>query len=485
MRRHSLRPNLLTLNTLLIALVNYPSSHSVHFCNELLDDAIKLGLAPNTMSFNILINGHCLKNKFRDAIRLLYKMEEFGCRPDNVSYNTVLDGLSKKGRLKEIRELLVNMKNKGLVPNKNTYNILVSGYCRIGLLKDAAQKLGPDSYTYNAIVEALTNVGRIREAEEFTSKMIGMRISSSGMNKGEEDIRGESSSVEQEDMSSIAQSKEINELCAQGRYKDAMHIFGELTQKGVFIPKSTYITLMYGLISSQSGSSPDSPNPSGSAIYFSYNSKSDFSYALKSDFIYSYGGTDNQRSLQSISATTENSDGISEPQISESVIHSVLKADKAGGKTAKRPVQKAKPGGGGGNANRELRKICSKTEKPSLCVSTIAPRLRGGGANPRAVLDICIKASYDLAKSGAAKVKKLGVKECKGKFNDALSNFDLATKAFQKKDVGTMNSMLSAVVTDMSDCQDKLSGSGSPLIALGDKLATMTSNCLLIIPQMN
>nr|GME08077.1 pectinesterase inhibitor 3-like [Ipomoea batatas]GME08078.1 pectinesterase inhibitor 3-like [Ipomoea batatas] len=241
----------------------------------------------------------------------------------------------------------------------------------------------------------------------------------------------------------------------------------------------------YSSATSQSGSSPDNPNPSGSAIYFSYNSKSDFSYALKSDFIYSYGGTDNQRSLQSISATTENSDGISEPQISESVIHSVLKADKASGKTAKRPVQKAKPGGGGGNANRELRKICSKTEKPSLCVSTIAPRLRGGGANPRAVLDICIKASYDLAKSGAAKVKKLGVKECKGKFNDALSNFDLATKAFQKKDVGTMNSMLSAVVTDMSDCQDKLSGSGSPLIALGDKLATMTSNCLLIIPQMN
>ncbi|XP_031098777.1 uncharacterized protein LOC116002752 [Ipomoea triloba] len=195
--------------------------------------------------------------------------------------------------------------------------------------------------------------------------------------------------------------------------------------------------------------------------------------------------SDNQRSLQSISATTENSDGISEPQISESVIHSVLKANKDGGKTAKRPGQKAKPGGGGGNANRELRKICSKTENPSLCVSTIAPRLRGGGANARAVLDICIKASYDLAKTGAAKVKKLGVKECKGKFKDALSNFDLATKAFQKKDVGTMNSMLSAVVTDMSDCQDKLSGSGSPLIALGDKLATMTSNCLLIIPQMH
>ncbi|XP_019180246.1 PREDICTED: uncharacterized protein LOC109175441 [Ipomoea nil] len=196
--------------------------------------------------------------------------------------------------------------------------------------------------------------------------------------------------------------------------------------------------------------------------------------------------SDNQRSLQSISATTENSDGISETQISRSVIHSVNKAttdDDDGGGTAKRPVPKGKSAGG--SADRELRKICSTTENPSLCVSTVAPRLKSGGANARAALDISIKASRDLAKTGAAKAKKLGVKECKGKFRDAMDNFDLARKAFKKKDVGTMNSMLSAVITDMSDCSDKLSGSGSPLINLADKLATMTSNCLLIIPQMH
>ena len=66
----------------------------------------------NTNSFNIMIYGYCLENKFSHALGLENKMSEFGCLPDNVSYNTILDVFCKKGRLNEARDLLLDMKNR-------------------------------------------------------------------------------------------------------------------------------------------------------------------------------------------------------------------------------------------------------------------------------------------------------------------------------------------------------------------------------------
>ncbi|KAJ6909415.1 hypothetical protein NC652_020412 [Populus alba x Populus x berolinensis] len=45
----------------------------------------------------------------------------------------------------------------------------------------------------------------------------------------------------------IAYSNKINELCSQGRYKDATKCFHESAQKDIVVPKSTCIILMDGL----------------------------------------------------------------------------------------------------------------------------------------------------------------------------------------------------------------------------------------------
>ena len=75
-------------------------------------------------SFNIMIYGYCLENKFSDALGLVNKMSEFGCLPDNVSYNTILDVFCKKGRSNEARDLLLDMKNRGLLLNWNGTRII-------------------------------------------------------------------------------------------------------------------------------------------------------------------------------------------------------------------------------------------------------------------------------------------------------------------------------------------------------------------------
>ena len=100
------------------------STYSISFCRDVFKDAVKLGVNLNNNSFNIMIYGYCLENKFSDALGLVNKMSEFGCLPDNVSYNTILDVFCKKGRSNEARDLLLDMKNRGLLLNWNGTRII-------------------------------------------------------------------------------------------------------------------------------------------------------------------------------------------------------------------------------------------------------------------------------------------------------------------------------------------------------------------------
>jgi len=74
------------------------------------------------------------------------------------------------------------------------------------------------------------------------------------------------------------------------------------------------------------------------------------------------------------------------------------------------------------------------------------------------------------------------VRDCKDSYDEAMSNFEKAMNALPERDFGTVNIMLSAVITDMGDCEDGLSSTRSifPISDYAEKLTNMTSNCLAI-----
>ncbi|CAN1237750.1 Pentatricopeptide repeat-containing protein At2g16880 [Linum grandiflorum] len=168
MKRLRLKPNLLTCNTLLNALVRYPSLHAVSLSKTVLVDVISLGV----------------RSKFEEALELVAKMGEYGCSPDNITYNTILDGMCKKGKLSEARNLLLDMKSRDLFPNRTTFNILISGYCKLGWLKEAAQvielmavnKVSADIWSYNMLIDGLCKVGRISEAFKLRDEMEKLKL---------------------------------------------------------------------------------------------------------------------------------------------------------------------------------------------------------------------------------------------------------------------------------------------------------------------
>ncbi|KAL3508156.1 hypothetical protein ACH5RR_033538 [Cinchona calisaya] len=147
-----------------------------------------------------------------------------------------------------------------------------------------------------------------------------------------------------------------------------------------------------------------------------------------------------------------------------------------------------------GNVDPEIKKICDSTDYPSLCLNTIAPYLHGS-TNEFSVLEVAIKAGNEYAKFALSTIRKLAstpgtpheivsiLNDCKDSYEDVLYNFQKAMTALPERDIGTMNTMLSAVLTDAGDCEDAFAGANfpSPMSNFGEKLINMTSNCLAIV----
>lgn len=140
--------------------------------------------------------------------------------------------------------------------------------------------------------------------------------------------------------------------------------------------------------------------------------------------------------------------------------------------------------------NAGIKKICDSTDYPDICMGTLSPLVRNPGDVP-AVLNVAIKAGLDFAKTALTAADKLATKpgtppnmasmykDCKDSYDDAVYNFQNAMDA-GSSDLGTTNTMLSAAITDVGDCEDACQGPGCQLATFSDKVTKMASNCLAI-----
>lgn len=79
-------------------------------------------------------------------------------------------------------------------------------------------------------------------------------------------------------------------------------------------------------------------------------------------------------------------------------------------------------------------------------------------------------------------VNKVAAADCQELYDDAVSNLEDAINAVNESDIATVNSNLSAAMTDYGTCNDGFEESGepNPLADVADKLHKMVSNCLAI-----
>ncbi|KAL8486138.1 hypothetical protein ACS0TY_022542 [Phlomoides rotata] len=143
----------------------------------------------------------------------------------------------------------------------------------------------------------------------------------------------------------------------------------------------------------------------------------------------------------------------------------------------------------------ELKKICDQTDHSTLCLATVLPLVKEGDkASVDSVLQVAVEAGSAFAKEALSEAKKLAekpgtsedlkatLKDCEDGYNTAIDNFEKTLDAFSSSDLGTMRTMLSAVISYVGDCQDQFTEMQieSPLTSYSEKLTEMASNCLAI-----
>lgn len=131
----------------------------------------------------------------------------------------------------------------------------------------------------------------------------------------------------------------------------------------------------------------------------------------------------------------------------------------------------------------EIKTICGKTDFPPLCESSVSPLLTAQlKPDTSSVLILTIQASINATKAAMAIVDKVAASDCQELYDDAVANLEDAVNAVKSRDIATVNTNLSAAMTDYSTCNDGFEEAGepNPLADVGDKLTKMVSNCLAI-----
>ncbi|KAK1294451.1 hypothetical protein QJS10_CPA16g01655 [Acorus calamus] len=140
-----------------------------------------------------------------------------------------------------------------------------------------------------------------------------------------------------------------------------------------------------------------------------------------------------------------------------------------------------------------IRTICLLTDHPDLCISSThpfhptpspplptPPSTRARSSKWRSARE----ASHRIASDPSTpSTLSMVISVCTESYDDALDNLKSATNAIADRDAGTLDSMLSAAMTDFGTCEDSFMetpGILSPMAKYDDTLTKLASNCLVI-----
>ncbi|KAG6606934.1 hypothetical protein SDJN03_00276, partial [Cucurbita argyrosperma subsp. sororia] len=140
----------------------------------------------------------------------------------------------------------------------------------------------------------------------------------------------------------------------------------------------------------------------------------------------------------------------------------------------------------------DLEEICDVTSDPQLCTKSISSHIDESEVNPTSALKTEIEESIKEVRKAVTKLKSLRKSASKVEiscYDTCLETFDMAIydlqsglESIETKDTGTMESVLAAVMSDLTTCDDTFieMGVDSPLDNLSSKMSKYASNCLAI-----
>ncbi|KAK1268912.1 Pentatricopeptide repeat-containing protein [Acorus gramineus] len=148
--------------------------HEFDKAEALLSDMASMGIKPNTITYNTLIDAYGKAGRFALMESTLVEMlKEKDCKPDVWTMNSTLRAFGGNGQIETMEKCYDKFQSAGISPNIKTFNILLDSYGKAGsYLKMSAVMEYMQKYyfswtivTYNVVIDAFGRAGDLRQME--------------------------------------------------------------------------------------------------------------------------------------------------------------------------------------------------------------------------------------------------------------------------------------------------------------------------------
>ncbi|OEL33185.1 Pentatricopeptide repeat-containing protein [Dichanthelium oligosanthes] len=226
-----------TVPVIVTAVHKLASSGNFEGARRLIDKMPEFGCVPTVVVYTAMVDGMCSFRNVDGVMRLIEEMEGSGlganCAPNVVTYTCLVKCLCGKGRVAEALNVLDRMAQRGVMPNRVFVRTLVEGVCtdqRVSDAYDVVERVVGDGAVssgqcYNVLLICLWRVGMTAEAEGLAQRMLKKGVQ----------------------LTPLAGSSMVRELCVRKRLLDACHWLGMMEENGVLCDSDVYGTLLLGL----------------------------------------------------------------------------------------------------------------------------------------------------------------------------------------------------------------------------------------------
>ncbi|GAB4830220.1 hypothetical protein Ancab_019862 [Ancistrocladus abbreviatus] len=151
----------------------------------LLSDMASLGIKPNTVTYNTLIDAYGKAKKFAEMESSLAEMlKQRDCEPDVWTMNSTLRAFGSSGQIEMMEKCYEKFQGAGIEPNIKTFNILLDSYGKsenyekMSAVMEFMQKYHYSwtIVTYNVVIDAFGRAGDLKQMEYLFKLMQSERI---------------------------------------------------------------------------------------------------------------------------------------------------------------------------------------------------------------------------------------------------------------------------------------------------------------------
>ncbi|XP_055818973.1 pentatricopeptide repeat-containing protein At5g48730, chloroplastic isoform X1 [Solanum dulcamara] len=151
----------------------------------LLSDMECMGIKPNTVTYNTLIDSYGKAKRFKEMESTLVEMlRRRDCKPDVWTMNSTLRAFGGSGQIEMMEKCYEKFQSAGIEPSIKTFNILLDSYGKtenyekMGAVMEFMQKyhFSWTIVTYNIVIDAFGRAGDLKQMEFLFRLMQSERI---------------------------------------------------------------------------------------------------------------------------------------------------------------------------------------------------------------------------------------------------------------------------------------------------------------------